>query len=138
MRLVLDTNVLIAAFVARGLCDELLKHCRAKHQMVSSAYILDEYEEKLTGKFSIPRETVQTARATLEAFMECVEPAPVEHMVVRDPDDGPVLGTAVAGGCAILVTGDKDLLVLGEYAGIRIVSPSEFWRSDSSRREPGA
>lgn len=137
MRLVLDTNVLIAAFVARGLCDELLKHCRAKHQVVSSTYILDEYEEKLIGKFRIPPETVQMARATLEAFMVCVEPTAVEHGSVRDPDDEPVLGTAVAGACSFLVTGDKDLLVLGEYAGVRIVSPAEFWRSDSGRQAPG-
>jgi putative PIN family toxin of toxin-antitoxin system len=126
--------VLIAAFVARGLCDELLKHCRTNHQVVSSTYILDEYEEKLIGKFRIPLETVQAARAALETFMEFVEPATVEYIDIRDPDDEPVLGTAVAGGCSLLVTGDKDLLVLGECAGIRIVSPTEFWRSDSGRQ----
>jgi putative PIN family toxin of toxin-antitoxin system len=130
--------VLIAAFAARGLCDDLLKHCRAKHRVVSSAYILDEYEEKLIGKFRIPPETVRAARATLETFMEFVEPAFVEHTGVRDPDDEPILGTAVAGACEFLVTGDKDLLVLGGYAGVRIVSPTEFWRSDTGRQMPGA
>jgi putative PIN family toxin of toxin-antitoxin system len=133
VRLVLDTNVLIAAFIARGLCNELLKHCRAKHQVVSSAYILDEYEGKLTGKFKIPRETVRAARAALESFVECVEPAAVGHTGIRDPDDEPVLGTAIAGSCLLLVTGDKDLRALEEYAGIRIVSPTEFWRADSGR-----
>jgi predicted nucleic acid-binding protein len=47
-------------------------------------------------------------------------------MSCRDPDDLPVLGTAVAGGASVLVTGDEDLLTLHEFQGIVILSPREF------------
>ena len=47
MRIVLDTNVLIAAFVSRGVCHELLEHCERQHQLISSGFILREFEDKL-------------------------------------------------------------------------------------------
>jgi predicted nucleic acid-binding protein len=46
--------------------------------------------------------------------------------VSRDADDDRVLATAVAAGAAVIVTGDQDLLVIGRYDGIDIVSPREF------------
>jgi predicted nucleic acid-binding protein len=46
--------------------------------------------------------------------------------VCRDRDDDNVLATAVAGQADIILTGDDDLLVLGEYNGIRILSPRQF------------
>ncbi|OGE12987.1 putative toxin-antitoxin system toxin component, PIN family [Candidatus Curtissbacteria bacterium RIFCSPLOWO2_12_FULL_38_9] len=45
---------------------------------------------------------------------------------LRDPDDNKVLETAVVGKCNFLITGDKDLLTLGEYNRIQIVAPAEF------------
>jgi predicted nucleic acid-binding protein len=47
-------------------------------------------------------------------------------MSCRDPDDLPVLGTAVAGNANVLVTGDDDLLTLREFQGMAILSPREF------------
>jgi predicted nucleic acid-binding protein len=46
--------------------------------------------------------------------------------VSRDPDDDHVLAAAVVGEADCIVTGDKDLLVLDPYEGIRIVTPREF------------
>jgi predicted nucleic acid-binding protein len=46
--------------------------------------------------------------------------------VCRDPNDDMVLECAVAAGAQCVVSGDKDLLVLNPYNGIRIVSPAEF------------
>jgi len=39
MRLVLDTNVLIAALISRGACAELLEHCALHHAIVASEVI---------------------------------------------------------------------------------------------------
>jgi len=44
----------------------------------------------------------------------------------RDPDDNRVLEAAIAGEADYIVTGDRDLLELGSYEGIRIVTPAEF------------
>jgi len=57
-----------------------------------------------------------------------VEPMALPAGSCRDPDDIPVLGTAVAGSSELLVAVDKDLLALGSYVGIAIVKPGEFWR----------
>ena len=40
--------------------------------------------------------------------------------ILRDPDDAPILACAVAAGADLLVSGDRDLLVLGEVEGVRI------------------
>ena len=58
MKLVLDTNVLIAAFISRGVCNELLEHCVVNHDVVLSQFIFGELKEKLEGKFKFSaRET---------------------------------------------------------------------------------
>jgi predicted nucleic acid-binding protein len=46
--------------------------------------------------------------------------------ICRDPNDDMVLECAVRAGAKAIVTGDKDLLTLGEYEGIRIVTPRTF------------
>jgi predicted nucleic acid-binding protein len=51
VKIVLDTNVLIAALIARGVCHDLLEHCILCHTLLTSDYILNETHEKLTEKF---------------------------------------------------------------------------------------
>ena len=55
-----------------------------------------------------------------------VEPAVFAVSVCRDPDDDQVLGTAIAGNAACIITGDKDLLTLGKFATIDILLPRDF------------
>lgn len=47
-------------------------------------------------------------------------------MISRDPDDDNVIATALEGGATDIVSGDKDLLELGAFAGIEIVRPREL------------
>jgi len=54
-----------------------------------------------------------------------VDPAPLPAPVCRDADDL-VLASAVSAGADRVVTGDQDLLVLQQYAGVRVVSPRQF------------
>lgn len=127
MKLVLDTNVLIAAFIARGVCNELLEHCAINHEIILSAFILDELKEKLMQKFECSRREVDDVVRLLKSRAVLVHPDKLADRMCRDPDDDQVLGTALAGNCDCLVTGDRDLLDLKSLQGIRIVSPSEFW-----------
>jgi predicted nucleic acid-binding protein len=62
----------------------------------------------------------------LRLRVRIVEPAPLGSPVSRDADDDRVLATAVVAGAAVIVTGDQDLLIIGRYDGIDIVSPREF------------
>ncbi len=133
MRVLFDTNVLIAAFVARGRCSDLLEHCAEAHNLVTSDDLLEEYWEKLVRKFRLSQEAATMRTDLLRTFMETVHPAPLPRPVCRDPDDDLVLATAVSGTCDCIVTGDNDLLVLGEYNGIDIISPADFAAYEAER-----
>ncbi|MBP7775533.1 MAG: putative toxin-antitoxin system toxin component, PIN family [Acidobacteria bacterium] len=53
-------------------------------------------------------------------------PCAAADAVCRDPDDDWVLATALAGNTEAIVTGDADLLTIGSYSGIEIISPRQF------------
>jgi putative PIN family toxin of toxin-antitoxin system len=125
LRVVLDTNVLLAAFATHGLCEAVLEQALAAHQLVLSEHILDEVGRHLAGKFRMPPVRVREIAAFLREQGEVVEPGRVRPGTVKDATDLPVLGTAAAGNCGLLVTGDAELLRLGEFEGIPIVSPRE-------------
>lgn len=131
MRILLDTNVLIAAFVSRGTCSELVEHCVRNHSLISSVPLLAELEEKLSGKLGFSRQETRDAINLLRGVMTLVEPVPLDQPVCRDPDDDSVLAAAVTGECNCVVTGDKDLLVLEQFQRIPIVTPADFWRLES-------
>lgn len=131
MRVLLDTNVWIAAFVSRGACHELVEYCRRAHTLVTSDFILSKLEATLLDKFNVPPEKAAEARALIETNCELVSPSALPKPVSRDPDDDAVLAAAAAGRCACLVTGDRDLLVLEEYQGIPMLTPKGFWRFEA-------
>ena len=125
MRVVLDTNVILAAFATHGLCESVLEQTLAAHELVLSEHILREVERHLAGKFRMPEARAREIVRFLRGHAEMVEPAAVPGRTVKDRTDLPVLGTATAGGCDLLVTGDAELLGLGSIGGIPVVSPRE-------------
>ena len=125
MRVVCDTNVLVAGVVAEGLCRDIVKRRLPRVDLVTSQVLLDELVRTLRRKFGtnpadVPLVAAYRERATL------VRPVPLARPVCRDRDDDAVLATALAGHPDIILTGDEDLLVLGEHQGIRILSPRHF------------
>ena len=134
MKLVLDANVLIAAFVARGVCAELLEYCVREHEPVTSTPILEEVRRNPVAKIKVTSSQADQTVKLLRTRLKMVEPIALGAQVCRDADDDVVLGTAIAGQCDAIVSGDKDLLDLGSYREIPIVSPRAFWRFESHRR----
>lgn len=127
MRVVLDTNVLLAAFATHGLCEAVLEQALSSHQLVLSEHILDEVGRHLAGKFRMPATQAREIVRFLREQAEVVEPAQVRPDTVKDSTDLPVLGTASAGACDLLVTGDAGIFRLREFEGIPIVSPRECY-----------
>jgi putative PIN family toxin of toxin-antitoxin system len=126
MKLVLDTNVLIAAFITRGVCADLLEHCVLSHTIVASDFILDELQGHLVRKFKYTDQEAGEVVALLASQVEIVTPKSLDQPVCRDPDDDQILGMAIAGRAECIVTGDRDLLVLQRYREIEIVAPGDF------------
>ena len=126
MKIVLDTNVLIAALIARGVCYELLEHCVLRHTLLTSDFILEETQEKLIEKFGYTAELAAEAVTVLRSRMKVVPALKLDRPVCRDPDDDNILAAAVSANCDCVITGDEDLLVLKASEGIDILSPRDF------------
>ena len=135
MKLLLDTNVVVAALIARGTCDDLLKHCVRHHVVVSSRPLLDELRDVLTRKFHQRAIDVRNAVRLFSETFTLVTPDALEPPVCRDQDDDVVLATALGGQCAAIVTGDQDRLILDPFRSIRVLAPSAFWKWESEYKE---
>ena len=127
MRVVLDTNVLLAGFATHGLCEALLTLVYRDHIVILSEHILAEVSRHFSGKFKATNAQAEAVVAFLRLSSEIVEPAAVPRGTLRDKDDLPILGTAVAGAAACLVTGDQELLSLGRFQRVDILSPRAFY-----------
>ena len=136
MKLLLDTNVFVAALVARGVCSDLLEHCVRHHIVIISRPLLDELRDVLTRKFHQRAVDVRGAVRLLAETFTLLTPDALDPPVCRDRDDDVVLATALAGECAAIVSGDQDLLVLVPFHGIRVLAPSAFWKWESQCERP--
>ena len=125
MRVVIDTNVFVAAVVADGLCRDLVRMRLRPHAIVTSKPLLEELRRTLRTKFKADPDHLPLVGA-LGKVAEIVTPVALAERVCRDKDDDVVLATAVAGRATIIVSGDDDLLVLKKFRGIRILSPRQF------------
>jgi putative PIN family toxin of toxin-antitoxin system len=128
VRAVFDTNVLLAAFLTEGVCEKLLTRARKHHfDLITCPFILHEFERILLKKFSATKQEKETALALIaEAALDIVHPSETPSGACRDSDDDNVLACAVEAAADYLVTGDKDLLHMKTFKGIRIVTPREF------------
>jgi putative PIN family toxin of toxin-antitoxin system len=129
LRIALDSSVLIAAHISRaGVCAELLEDVLLHHELVISEFILEELCRKLVGKFNFPKRDADQVAAFLRRVGIVVLPAALPPNLCRDPTDVPVLGTAVTGDCALLISVDRDLLDMRTVQDIPIIRPGEYWR----------
>jgi putative PIN family toxin of toxin-antitoxin system len=129
VRIALDSSVLIAAHISRaGVCAELLEDLLLHHELVISGFILEELGRKLVEKFNFSRRDADQVDAFLRRVSIFVEPADLPPDLCRDPTDLPVLGTAVSGACALLISVDRDLLDMQTIRAIPIIRPGEYWR----------
>jgi putative PIN family toxin of toxin-antitoxin system len=131
VKLLLDTNVLVAALVARGTCSDLLEHCLRQHVVISSQPLLNELREVLDRKFHQRAVDVRSALRLFAETFTLVTPDALDSPTCRDRDDDVVLATALAGECAAIITGDQDLVVLDPFRHIRVLAPSAFWKWES-------
>lgn len=125
MRLVLDTNVLFAGYISRGTCAALYEQVLATETLITSEQILSEFEQALLVKARVPHAEAAAARHQAQSNAEVVRAAILPARVSRDADDDAILGTAVAASADLIVSGDKDLLVLRKYQGIPVITPAE-------------
>jgi len=129
MKVLLDSNVIIAAFAARGLCKDLFEVCLEHHDIVLSQDLLDEIEKNLIKKIKLPMKVTHEILVYLHrtAVLETITSGNVDPNICRDANDLKVLELAAQASPDCVVTGDSDLLVLKKFKGIPILSPRAFW-----------
>jgi uncharacterized protein len=130
---VLDSTILVSAFLTpRGAADAVLQYAINDRFMCCLAEaIIEETSRRLASPRLQQRYTygvgdVEMFRRLLRASFVVLADLPPLTGIVRDPNDDMILACAVAASASHVVTRDDDLLALGVYEGITIVTPETF------------
>lgn len=128
LRVVLDTNVLVSAIISDGKPRELLRRGISKQfSIVTSELILKELGLVLRRpKFKTAEDEVNRIVIALMQTAEIVNVTSKLKVVEEDPKDNMVIETAYEGGAEIIVTGDRHLLALKEFKGIKITTVEQI------------
>jgi putative PIN family toxin of toxin-antitoxin system len=128
MKAVLDTNVLISAYVFPGGKPEAVYRLALEGRLETgtSLALLAEFGRVLGQKFGWVPDQVEAAVAQVARIAVVVEPNETIQVISADPADDRVLEAARAFGADVIVSGDRHLLDLGTWSEIDIMSPAEF------------
>ena len=131
VRAVIDTNVLVSAQFWHGAPHNLLVHVRDGNVTpILSPALLAEFAEVI-GRAKFRAILQQTGRAQsrilaeLLHLAELIDPPPLPTPVCRDPDDDKILALARAAQADVIISGDRDLLTLGSFHDIPILTPAD-------------
>ena len=125
--LTLDTSVYVGALNSRGFGYRLFYLAQSKLIRIDiSDAILDETCRVLRERFEWDAYRLRHARIKLASVTNRVAPTEFLQVIKEDPPDNRILECAAEAGSEFILTWDKDLLRLGEYAGIKIMTPSQF------------
>ena len=128
LRVVIDTNV----FVSAALKDksppaiavhQVVRGCILLKSPATEAQLYDVLDRPYLAPLIAP-----ATRAWLHTVLAAAENVEITRRVVlcRDPTDDKFLELAVNGAADFVVSGDRDLLILGNVDGIPIATPAEF------------
>ncbi len=131
MKVVLDTNILISAFVFPGGPPEDVFRAalEGRIELVTSPPLLAEFGRVLSSKFGWEPSIVEQAVAQIARVTTVVRPEERVGEIVDDPEDDKVLEAALAGGADVIVSGDRHLLGLRTWRGIEIEKAARFLRT---------
>lgn len=127
MKIMLDTNVLISAFVFKSsIINEVIRKISNEHEIVIASYCIDELKEVVREKFNIDMKKLDKFLNDFP-FHLLYSPESIEAKLfeIRDECDYIILHTAIIENVDILITGDKDFKDVDvEYP--EILTPREF------------
>jgi putative PIN family toxin of toxin-antitoxin system len=123
LRAVLDTNILISAFVFPGGAPEAVYRAalEGRFELVTSPPLLAELGRVLGAKFGWEGSMAEAAVAQVARIGTVVRPRRAVSVIEQDPADDRVLEAAAEGEADVIVSGDRHLLQLRRWQGVRIV-----------------
>ena len=128
MRAVLDTNILISAFVFPGGASETVYRgaLEGRYELVTSPSLLAELGRVLGDKFGWEASVAEAAVTQVARVGTVVRSRERLAVIADDPADDRVLEVAIEGGAEVVVSGDRHLLRLGEWRGVEVVRAAVF------------
>jgi putative PIN family toxin of toxin-antitoxin system len=139
IRATVDTNITVSGLLFGGLPLKIIRMAlNTQFTWVTSAPLMEETERVLSSdKFGLKKVEVASLIGPIFDIAEIVVPKEEIRAITRCPADNRVLECAIEGTCSVIVTGDRrDLISLGGFRGIRIVTARQFLEiiSDNSQR----
>lgn len=135
MKVVLDTNVIIASFATRGLCHAVFELCLDRFEIVISSFLIEEVGTNLLKKLRLPHPLVREITELLSENARTIEIDAIPKNVCEDPDDARMLALAKKSEAVYLITGDKELLAIKKFGSSKILSPRQFWEAVKYKNE---
>ncbi len=128
-KVVLDTNILVSALLFKGELSKIAD--RWKKGRIAPVFSRETFEEFRTvleyPKFSLTgREIKMIIEEEVLPFFEVAEISDKISGVCRDPADDKFIACAVSASADFIVSGDNDLLDIGKYKSVRIITAAEF------------
>ena len=137
MKIVLDTNVFISAIFFGGQPLKVLQSIVSKHNdAYISPEIWDECNdviERMAEKY--PSRMKQQLIDEVFKLFKVIIPSS-EISICRDPDDDKFISCAIEASCMYIISGDDDLLSLGNAGEVRICTPTEFLEAMKTEQKP--
>ncbi len=132
LRAVYDTTILASGIVATKDPIAFIINAVISGQvdLATSPYILEELRRALNKPYfrdRITDEERETYLSRLDAVATSVMPQRVISGVVTDPNDDPIIDLAISARVEYLVTGDKRILAVGKYEGVKMLTAREFY-----------
>jgi len=132
IRVVLDTNILVSALITYGGNEWKVFREVVEGRVLSltSEAIIDEFLEVIAEpRFGYSKFQISIIFLSLIDMPYMVIPTEELNVIKDDPSDNKILECAVSGNAQYIISGDKHLLALGEYQGIKIINSSDFLKS---------
>jgi len=132
MRAVLDTNTIISGLLWKGSPRQVMDLARdGILELYSCSELLSELfdvlsRHKFAGRLAAGNTSVSELVAGYSALIQRVKVTTVTPIISEDSDDDIVLACALAAECDVVVSGDRHLLALRQYTGIRILTADQL------------
>lgn len=128
MRIILDTNVFVSGVFFTGPPYQILKAWRhGKVKLILSPEILEEYQrvgKVLANEF--PSVDLQPILDFVTIKAEIIPAESLSERVSEDPDDDKFLACAISSKSKLIISGDKHLLRVSGFKGIKVIKPRLF------------
>jgi uncharacterized protein len=129
IKVVLDTNVVVSAILFQGKLTKIVELWKKGRivPVLSSATFEELLHVLAYPKFSLTKvEIKMILEQEVLPFVSVVKESVTVSGIYKDHEDDKFLSCALSASANFLITGDKDLLVIGKYRSVKILRASDF------------